>query len=54
MLHAQKLKEILHAVWDVDKPLHIKFSLHVLGTQHVMNTADEISRKLSLKLSPIL
>ena len=30
--------------------LHIKFSLHVLGTQHVINTADEMSRKLSLKL----
>ena len=32
---------ILHAVWNVGKSLHIKFSLHVLGTQHVMNTADE-------------
>ena len=34
--------------------VHIKFSLHVLGTQHVMNTADKMSRKLSLKMCPIL
>ena len=36
-----KLKEILHGVWDVGE-LYITYQicLHVLGTQHVMNTAD--------------
>ena len=42
------------ATWDAGEPLHIEFSLHVLGTQHVMNIADKMSRKLSLKLCPIL
>ena len=39
---------MLHA-WHVTigEFLHIKFSLHVLATQHVMNTDDKMSRKLT-------
>ena len=38
----------------VSHTLHIKICLRVFGTQHVMNTVYEMSRKLSLKLCPII